>query len=228
MRAGGDFVRRYAVLLPVCLILTLFAISNQIVFHDKTLVEIPLPELILSLCGIFRASARLFYPVYYLLFLFVLRYVFRHFEKPAHSLLLLVLVLVQLADLSAVVVQKHHFFAHTPQVQTLLSDETLARQAEKSDFLLLLEDSNVNHYYTAFAAKHQLKTNIHVVNSGAYPLAVEAGQQALAQLLAGQIQPGTLYLAEQEQTLQQLRQALAGQPVEFYPFEGYTFIYMTQ
>ena len=47
--------------------MTLFAITNVVCFDDVELLNIPLPEGLVKLCGIFRASGRMFYPVYYVL-----------------------------------------------------------------------------------------------------------------------------------------------------------------
>ncbi len=55
----------------VCACLTVFAISNTWVANIRVLFTIPLPDALQSLCDVFRASGRMFWPVYYLIFLFV-------------------------------------------------------------------------------------------------------------------------------------------------------------
>lgn len=57
-------------LIAACLFLTAFSISHIVCFDTYQLVEIPLPEVLLEACKIFRASSRIFYPVYYLIFTF--------------------------------------------------------------------------------------------------------------------------------------------------------------
>ena len=54
----------------VCGCLSVFAVTNQVTANGAALFTLPLPNAILSLCSIFRSSGRLFWPVYYLLFLF--------------------------------------------------------------------------------------------------------------------------------------------------------------
>lgn len=98
-------------LVLACVFLTCFAVSNVVCFDAVQIVEIPLPEIILQLCGIFRASSRLFYPVYYILILFgivlckdTLQYI--NCEKWACPVLMAFLLL-QLFDLKTVIWQKH-------------------------------------------------------------------------------------------------------------------------
>lgn len=64
------WLQRNGWLLAACIFLTMFAASNVITWDDKVLLAIPLPQKLIRLCCIFRASSRLFYPVYYLLILF--------------------------------------------------------------------------------------------------------------------------------------------------------------
>ena len=49
------------IFIAVAIGMTAFAISNVVTFNDKVIANIHLPEAILNLCGIFRASSRIFY-----------------------------------------------------------------------------------------------------------------------------------------------------------------------
>lgn len=61
--------RRHWMLGIVCLILTLFAVSNVVAANGATLLELPLPGPLLQLCSVFRSGGRMFWPIYYLLLL---------------------------------------------------------------------------------------------------------------------------------------------------------------
>lgn len=63
------FLRKWALLLFLCLGLFLFAITNVLSFGNKTLITLPLPSIIEKLGFIFRASGRFVWPFYYLLFI---------------------------------------------------------------------------------------------------------------------------------------------------------------
>lgn len=66
-----ELIKKEWLVLIICFFLVLFSVSNVVTYNDKELFTIQLPEFLLKLCGIFRASSRLFYPVYYLFFLFI-------------------------------------------------------------------------------------------------------------------------------------------------------------
>ena len=53
----------------VCLLLTVFAVSNVVTANGVTVCTIPLPGKIIQLCSVFRSGGRLFWPVYDLLVL---------------------------------------------------------------------------------------------------------------------------------------------------------------
>ena len=61
------FAKRHLPLAAVCALLTAFAVSNVVTANSRTLLELPLPGPLLALCDVFRASGRMFWPVWYLL-----------------------------------------------------------------------------------------------------------------------------------------------------------------
>jgi hypothetical protein len=54
------------------LFFVLFSISNVVTINERVLFKVPLPEFILKIGDVFRASARFFWPVYYLIFVFTI------------------------------------------------------------------------------------------------------------------------------------------------------------
>lgn len=64
-----SFCKEYAGLLVFLLFCCLFALSNRVTFGEREIFHIPLPEAVERLCSVFRASGRMFYPVYEMLFL---------------------------------------------------------------------------------------------------------------------------------------------------------------
>lgn len=102
---------RNGTLLPVCLLLTLFAVSHVVCFDGTELFTIPLPEPLFALCSVFRASSRLFYPVFYLLMLAAVVAFAKELAFLGKQRFLLAGIVVfaglQLLDLSGVIVQKH-------------------------------------------------------------------------------------------------------------------------
>ncbi len=83
--------------------LSLFALSNTITLFGRVIVRYPLPGRILDLCAIFRSSGRMFWPVYYLIYLFALGALFRSFRDKAAKIgtaVLSVALVVQVADMA--------------------------------------------------------------------------------------------------------------------------------
>lgn len=98
--AGAEcrFDRSGLPLLLCCLALTLLAVSSVVTFGSHTLVVIPLPDWLKAALNVFRASGRLFWPVYYLLLLTAVRSAASLSAALCVRLLVLVLAL-QVVDL---------------------------------------------------------------------------------------------------------------------------------
>ena len=104
------FAKRHLPLAAVCALLTAFAVSNVVTANSRTLLELPLPGPLLALCDVFRASGRMFWPVWYLLALAAVVLLAGLPQGMAAGALALVLA-VQLFDLSGALGQKRAWFA---------------------------------------------------------------------------------------------------------------------
>lgn len=163
--------------------MTAFAISNVVTFNDKTLANINLPETILYLCGIFRASSRIFYFTYYSLVIFSLYQIFDAFSAWCISdagestagktkcrtlpvcFAVCVVGLLQISDLSQVIMQKHTAMTDKLKFQSIIDDRNLA-EAVKGKRYLISETADRN--LAVFAGKNHLSTSYSVANSGDY------------------------------------------------------------
>ena len=159
------WLRRNAALLAGCAFLTVFAVSNHITWDDHELLVVPLPQALLDLCNIFRASARLFYPVYYLLLLFGIVNVGRGLAAlgrgraaPLVPLALALLLAVQIYDLSDVLCKKHDDMAAVLQRQIVLPAE-LVRAEQQCRMLYIDPDYYSYRYVLALALRMGLVTN---------------------------------------------------------------------
>lgn len=85
-------------LILCCLTLVVLAISNVVTLGSHQLFTIALPARIEAVLNVFRASGRLFWPVYYVLLLAAMRGAAR-LSGPLCTRLLLVVLVLQLADL---------------------------------------------------------------------------------------------------------------------------------
>jgi hypothetical protein len=90
---------RWPWLLAAMIGLTLFALSNQVGFGARTF-SYPLPKIIEGLASIFRASGRMFWPVFYTLVLLVIYLIVRGYRAPIAIGLLAVALTTQVIDTS--------------------------------------------------------------------------------------------------------------------------------
>lgn len=177
--------RRNGALLVLLLLCTLFAVSNVVTWNDHELLNIPLPEKAAELCGIFRASARLFYPVYYCILTGVVYGLFELGEKGKRGgmfCLLAMVTLLQLLDLHTCIREKYDRMRENEAYVSVLDSPELNAIFEQSDALL------TDHYYDGVRAlsipalKHKVKLYFSTANSGTYERCDEENQRLTVQI----------------------------------------------
>lgn len=180
-------LRNNMLLLGVCIVFTLFALSNVVTCDDKILFTIPLPEPVLDFCGIFRASGRLFYPVYYLailLILFTLWHFGRKLGKNKIRILLLFFIFIQLWDLHRVIVAKHSAMEKNAGMESVLQDEILQTIAQGADYLLV--DNFADHAYSrkiaVWAYQNNMETYFTVATVGRTINCKQLNEQAVEEI----------------------------------------------
>jgi hypothetical protein len=128
----------------VAVLLTLFAISPNMVIGDRAIV-IPMPGFVMDLAGAMRSSGRFFWPVYYLLPLGAVWLVHRGFGDRISGVLLLLLAALQVYDTypgwSAL---RPHFEAAERSYQTSLEDPELAAVASHYNAVRMLPAGNAS------------------------------------------------------------------------------------
>lgn len=165
---------KYCMLILACAALTLFAISNVVTFNDRILFSIPLFPFIEEICGIFRASSRMFYPVYYLLYIFILYVIWnvrKIYKKSSPYILLLCLIILQLVDLSMIIKQKHTAMDKKCESESILDDDVLYEITLNSSNLMLQNFNNIRTSIdlAAWALKNEMGTYYSVsATSGNY------------------------------------------------------------
>lgn len=99
-RIRGHALRRHLGLIALCMIFTIYALSNQIYFSGEQILTIAYPSLLDGLTAQFRASGRFFWPVGYCLTIFTLLVLFRSLSQKKFWLVMSGLVILQVADLN--------------------------------------------------------------------------------------------------------------------------------
>lgn len=95
----------------VCAALTVFAVTNSVTANSRTLFTLPLPQWLTDLCGTFRASGRMFWPVWYVIVALVLAALANLPRRRLAAVVLAAVLTLQVFDLSGALMQKHAWFA---------------------------------------------------------------------------------------------------------------------
>ena len=91
--------------------LTVFAFSNAIYWDSNLLLEIPYSEKLQLLFGMFRATGRFGWLLFYLIFAVALYGIYTLIKKPAFACAVIVpFIALQIYDISGVLVEKHDYF----------------------------------------------------------------------------------------------------------------------
>jgi hypothetical protein len=90
--------RQNWVLFTLAILLTLLALSNKVYWNKSLILHYPLPDLLINVISRFRASARFFWVVHYLIILAVLIISFKIWNHRQIKVLLTLVILIQFFD----------------------------------------------------------------------------------------------------------------------------------
>ena len=206
--------RRHWALVLVCLCLTVFAVSNVVTANGATLFTLPLPHALVRLATTFRSSGRLFWPVYYLIFLSCLVFLLRRLPSVRWAALgLAALAAVQLWDISpALLTRSREMRQYQTEYQTPLVSAFWQQAAGQYQHILSLDGLQEEPLFLAlWAADNGLTTNDPFAARWDEATLAAQRQQQIDSLLAGQPQKGCLYLVQDEGLFLQLAEVLQDQ-----------------
>tara|TARA_B100000902_G_scaffold284565_1_gene270542 strand:+ start:4735 stop:6825 length:2091 start_codon:yes stop_codon:yes gene_type:complete len=98
-KKNGFFFSR-KILIILSLTFLVLAITNKIYFSEKLIFSFKLHDYIYGILGIIRASGRMIWPIYYLIFFTGIIFVFRNVNFQKSKLILILLLIIQIIDLS--------------------------------------------------------------------------------------------------------------------------------
>ena len=84
----------------ICMIFLILSTSNNIYFDQTSIIKIPLNNIFYGIFSTIRASGRLIWPIYYLIFIVGIIFIYQSFQKKISLLIILILLLVQIVDIS--------------------------------------------------------------------------------------------------------------------------------
>ncbi|MBQ8279968.1 MAG: hypothetical protein IJZ23_09035 [Roseburia sp.] len=213
-------------LILAMLFLTAFSVTNVITLNAKEIINIPIPERIYWLCGIFRASGRIFYPVYYVIYTYVIYQLTEVKQYKVGVGILLVGILLQVVDLSAVVAEKHRMMDENGRYESLLEDETLTAAAEERVKVSLsgVWDIVEMRRIAVWAGKNGMKTSFSVANSGAYSEADAVLQEEILALEAGDCAKDIIYATQDIEVYKKWLSNLDENEITKYYYNDYYYI----
>ncbi|GAA5234655.1 hypothetical protein FOZ76_20690 [Verticiella sediminum] len=199
-RTAFEGWRRHALLGLALVGLTLFAISNTVGFGPYAW-SFPLPDRLYQLAGVFRASGRMMWPVYYALVLLSIVLVLRLYPPRAAAVLLAIGLAVQLVDTHAGWSQQRWHWMRTPATawETPLRDPFWALAGQRYAKLRLAPPQNAAPRWQPladYAGRHGMATDaVYLARVDARALAA-AQADMRARLQEGRYDADTLYVIE--------------------------------
>ena len=195
-------VRRHLCFVAATVILTLFALTNVIVFGDRTLT-LPVPGTFLEFAQTFRASARMFWLPYYAIVFAILGIVLKGLGKRVSLIVLCATLLVQVVDTSHGWQPIRTAFTTLPasQWESPLKDEFWDRAAQRYARIVSMRPQNTRENWQAisqYAVEHRMSTDLVYVArySQSRLLAVQELRQA--ELNSGEYRSDNLYIVSED------------------------------
>ena len=184
----------------LCLIcLTLFALSNNIGIGPWTFT-IPLTPKLFSIASILRASARMFWPVFYVIALAGIYFLIRGYSKKIATTVLGIALAIQVLDTSGAWLEiKNKINYPGAQPVSSLSDPfwvDAAKHYNKVVRVPVWNEQAIWEKFANYAAQYQLGTNS-VFMGRVDQQKIERSNQKIKEMLAqGRFDPNTLYIVE--------------------------------
>lgn len=225
-KSAGMLLKENIPLMLCMLFMTLFAISTTVTFDENIILEITIPKKLSELCDLFRASGRMFYPVYYLIYISVIYFAYNIRREIFGAALVTLTMVTQLADMRDVFWVKYETMKEGYYAETIFDDEFLQEVPEKEVLVTIgTIDPDLQRSLAIWAAKHNMATAYSVANSGKYLASKEYTNVLADEVLNGTLFPNVMYVTEDETVLAQWHEALAGREYVEYKRGFYYFIY---
>jgi len=224
----GAVARRKYLFLSLVL-LWCFAVSNRVAIGPY-LFQIEIPDIIIGVASSLRASGRLFWPIYYLIFFGLIFLIARLFIPKQASLILFVILLVQIVDLLPGSIAKFKSISQNKSnhLITNLRDDfwTSAAKKYKSIKVIPLQRSVKDlpvgwHQIAIYAKNYGLKTNS--VYMGRYDLEKikKFNQEVDALILSGEYNQDTIYILSDEVLMPVLKNLRHKDRNSLFKIDGY-------
>lgn len=190
------FLKRYWGMLLVCCCLTAFAVSTTVLANSRVLFSFTLPAPLLALCSTFRSSGRMFYPIYYLIYLFVLVFLLRKGGRYLASVLVALLLAVQLWDISPALKTKHTYFTDLPiAYENPMKNSFWQENGGQYAHMFSLDNGLIQSLYPAlYCAENHMTTNDLFTARFDEAAHTQQVEEEIMKLEQGILAPDTIYI----------------------------------
>ena len=184
----------------LCLIcLTLFALSNNIGIGSWTF-SIPLTPKLFSIASILRASARMFWPVFYVIAIAGIYFLIRGYSKKIATTVLGIALAIQIVDTSSAWLEIKNKISHPgAQPVSSLSDPfwaDAAKHYKKVVRVPVWNEQAIWEKFANYAAQNQLGTNSVFMGRVDQQKIEKSNQKIKMALAQGKFDANTLYIVE--------------------------------
>jgi hypothetical protein len=146
-------------ILIICIIFLLLSISNNINWGEKNLVTIPLNNIFYAMFSSIRASGRLIWPVYYLIFIYGIIFIHKYFKKKKSYFIIIFLFIIQIMDIHPGLLKYkfgNQYVATTDN--NLIKDKIWSNLSSQFNEIRLIEPSNNSNIFKKMS-KYLLSEN---------------------------------------------------------------------
>jgi hypothetical protein len=180
--------RKFLPLAAVSAILTLYSISNQVAIGGNEIFQYKWPQIFNAIVGAFRSEGRFFWPVYYLIYLTIIRFVILRTSLKRMRLLLVGLVLFHVFDSSDVYHGLRNTLYFAPGWTSPFHSEAWKNILSKYSKLIVVPPSSAPDNWIAlssFAAANKM-----TINTGYFARIDPAQLKAATQKLTDSVTQG--------------------------------------
>lgn len=146
--------------ISIFILLTLLAASNNISFGEYKLLNIDLNKYIYLFLGSVRASGRLIWPVFYIIFFSGILYIYFTQSKKKASIIISILLIVQIIDLMPGLANYKFGKQYTENSKQFVENDDWAGLSDNFNTLRNLNPENQSELYYNLA-KHIMSENYH-------------------------------------------------------------------
>tara|TARA_B100000787_G_C16193297_1_gene298935 strand:- start:646 stop:2733 length:2088 start_codon:yes stop_codon:yes gene_type:complete len=209
-----NFLYEKKMIIIITLVFFVLAISNNIYFGEKLIVNIEINKYIYGILGIVRTSGRLIWPIYYLIFLTGIIYIYKRFPKNVSITILSLLLVVQVIDLSPGYIK--YFKGKIYKEGNKLIDPIWNEIPKYYNYVRIIEKTNTSNLYYKipnYLGKNKFKkTDIFNAARVDRVKLEESSYMNILQLSKGLIEKNEVYFINNKQHLLYLKLILKNNP----------------